>query len=292
MAEKEFFAGLESLLSDHMGSNVAIKDSQAVYGGDINETFLLQTNSGPLFLKLNRNASKDMFVKEFNGLMALSNTAAIHVPKPILDGEIGNTIFLVMEYVKKGKPGNNFWQDFARGLATLHRNTQDEFGFFEDNYMGSVTQSNKQYASWHEFYASERIMPLMLKAHNQNNCSKDDIAKAEKLCAGFTEIFPEEPPALLHGDLWSGNFIANENGKPVIYDPAVYYGNREMDIAMTKLFGGFDKTFYNYYNEIYPLQKGWEKRIALCHLYPLLIHLVLFGGHYYFSAMNIINDYL
>ncbi|HXL55686.1 MAG TPA: fructosamine kinase family protein, partial [Chitinophagaceae bacterium] len=95
-----------------------------------------------------------------------------------------------------------------------------------------------------------------------------------------------------HGDLWSGNFMVNDKGEPVIYDPAVYYGYREMDIAMTLLFGGFDNHFYNYYNEVFPLQKGWEQRVELCQLYPLLVHLILFGGHYYYSVMNIVKSFL
>ena len=102
---------------------------------------------------------------------------------------------------------------------------------------------------------------------------------------------PEEKPALIHGDLWSGNFMADKNGEPVIYDPAVYYGNREMDIAMSLLFGGFNKSFYDYYNEAFPMQPNWKERIQLCQLYPLLVHLILFDGNYYYSVMNIINFY-
>ena len=110
--------------------------------------------------------------------------------------------------------------------------------------------------------------------------------------AGFDILFPREDPALIHGDLWSGNFLSNEIGEPVIFDPAVYYGNREMDIAMSLLFGGFDKSFYFHYNEFFPLQPDWKERIRLCQLYPLLVHLILFGGHYYTSVISTIKAYL
>jgi fructosamine-3-kinase len=131
----------------------------------------------------------------------------------------------------------------------------------------------------------------MQQVYRQQKCSAEDLKSAEKICSKFDSLFPPEPPALLHGDLWSGNFVANKNGDPVIYDPAVYYGHREMDIAMTLLFGGFDSSFYHYYNEAYPLPYLWKERIKLCQLYPLLVHLALFGGNYYGSVKNIITLY-
>ena len=233
-----------------------------------------------------------MFEKEFNGLQALQRADPIHIPQPILYGSFNSVIFLVLEYVGKGKPANNFWQQFAKGLAGIHRKTQLQFGFKENNYIGSLAQENELTNEWPEFYSTQRIMPLINQVYSQNKCTKEDVLKAERLCNRFAELFPKEQPSLLHGDLWSGNFIANNNGEPVIYDPAVYFGYREMDIAMTLLFGGFDRSFYGYYNELFPLQKGWEQRISLCQLYPLLVHLVLFGGHYYYSVMNIIKSFL
>jgi len=292
MLQKEFIEKLSAQLSTNLQNSIVIEQVQQVYGGDINETFVLHTSLGNYFLKVNSHAQQDMFEKEFNGLQTLQKANAIHIPQPILYDAFDSSIFLIMECIEKGKPAVNFWQQFAAGLAGVHGQTQAQFGFKETNYIGSLLQPNMLTDTWHEFFATQRIMPLINQAYNQNKCTKEDVSKAEKLCSRFLELFPEELPALLHGDLWSGNFMVNDKGEPVIYDPAVYYGCREMDIAMTLLFGGFNKSFYNYYNEIFPLQKGWEQRVALCQLYFLLVHLILFGGHYYYSVMNIIKSFL
>ncbi len=134
-------------------------------------------------------------------------------------------------------------------------------------------------------------MPLLEQAAANNLCTVDDVKEAERIGSKLSSIFPDEPPALLHGDLWHGNVMACANNEAAIYDPAVYYGNREMDIAMSFLFGGFDKAFYHSYNDVYPLQKGWQQRLHLCQLYPLLVHLVLFGKGYYRRVKDILNEY-
>ncbi len=269
--------------------DVSIQNVQQVFGGDINQTFLLETTKGKFFVKTNADMRGDMFEKESNGLSLLGSTNAIRVPKPIVYGSFEGTIFLVMEYIEKGKPAKDFWQQFGYGLAALHKVTQPQFGLSENNYIGSIPQSNTHADTWAEFYAQKRIMPLMQQALKQGKCAIGDVRSAEKLCNKFESLFPKEPPALVHGDLWGGNFMVAENGQAVIYDPAVYYGHREMDIAMTLLFGGFDSQFYTYYNEAYALQPGWQKRVSLYQLYPLLVHLLLFEGHYYNSVMDIIK---
>ena len=236
----------------------------------------------------------------------LYQTQTIKIPEPILYGNFSDNviplkteissnkeqIFLITEFIEKGRPTKNFWQTFAHQLAALHKHSNEQFGLTADNYIGSLNQVNNFCDTWSEFYASQRIIPLIQLAFNQNKCSKADTQKVEKLCTRFYEIFPDEKPALIHGDLWSGNFIVGKNGDPVIYDPAVYFGNREMDIAMSLLFGGFDKNFYDHYNEVFTLQPGWKTRVQLCQLYPLIVHLVLFGGHYFNSVMNIVKAFL
>ncbi len=279
-------------LSSHFNQPVQLQGQQQVFGGDINQTYWLQTNIGAFFLKLNDGELNDMFEKEFNGLQLLYETNTIKIPEPILHGKIGNKLFLVTEYIERGSFSKTFWQTFAQQLAGLHKHSNKLFGLHENNYIGSLHQSNTYCKTWSVFYASQRILPLMQLAFSQNKCSKDDVTKTEKLCKRLSDIFPEENPALIHGDLWGGNFMAEKNGEPVIFDSAVYYGNREMDIAMSLLFGGFDSSFYNYYNEALPLQPGWKERIELCQLYPLIVHLILFGGHYYNSVRNIINSYI
>jgi fructosamine-3-kinase len=284
---REFLKSVAEQLNAHFNKTLIIESCKQVYGGDINQSFIIQTSEEKYFLKINGHAADDMFEKEFNGLNLLRKPACIDVPKPILYG--GN--FIIMECITKENPCNDFWLKFAESLAALHKQTNLHFGLYENNYIGSLSQVNNYCKDWAPFYSTYRIMPLVKKAYDQNKFDKQDISLAEKLCSKFDELFPAEHPSLLYGDLWSGNFMVTENGLAIIYDPAVYYGHREMDIGMTLLFGGFDKKFYEYYNEIFPLGQGWQQRIDLCQLYPLLVHLVLFGGHYYYNAMDILKKY-
>lgn len=270
---------------------VSAKNVKQVYGGDINSTFVIETTAGIFFIKLNKDSYADMFQKEFEGLNLLSAANAIKVPKPILCGNFESQIFLVMEAIEKGIAGKYFWKYFAYSLADLHKQTASYFGLDIDNYIGSLTQSNRKHETWASFYAEERILPLVRKANAQNKLSTNEVGIAEKLCEKFPDIMPAENSSLLHGDLWSGNFTADKNGDPVMYDPAVYYGHREMDIAMTKLFGGFHNCFYDYYNEASPLQSQWQERLDVFQLYPLLVHLILFGRSYYNSVMSIFKKY-
>jgi len=282
---------IEQQLSEHFNQHIEIKNARQIFGGDINQTFQLQTNIGLFFLKQHDDHLADMFEKEFAGLKLLDDTKTVRVPKPILHGNLESRIFLVTEFIQKNNTEKNFWKTFAEKLAALHRHSNDRFGFQADNYIGSLSQQNTFYNSWTGFYSTCRVMPVMQKAFEQNKCSSKDVRLAERLCDRLDAFFPKEHPSLIHGDLWSGNFMSDENGEPIIFDPAVYYGNREMDIAMSLLFGGFDKSFYDHYNEAFPLQPNWQERIPLCQLYPLLVHLVLFGGHYYDSVMRILRVY-
>jgi fructosamine-3-kinase len=288
---KNVLKNIVERLGLHLKKEVTVVNVQRVYGGDINETYVLTTSAGKYFIKTNNHAANDMFEKEFSGLQLLKQANAITVPSPLFFGESNGIYFLIMECIEKGKPTAHFWKQFATGLATLHKQTRERFGLHENNYIGSLKQQNNYCNTWAVFYATQRILPLMQKAFSENKCSKEDLLLTEKLCSKFDALFPKEPPSLLHGDLWSGNCMVNETGMPVVYDPAVYYGFREMYIAMTLLFGGFDQKLYPYYNERFPLEKGWKERIELCQLYPLLVHLLLFGGHYYYSVMEIIKKY-
>lgn len=293
MMEKELLIYIQQLLSQQYAEkDLVIQHYRQVFGGDINQTFVLTTSQQrKLFLKLNSDTQRDMFEKEFNGLKLLGSTNSLLVPDPVLFGHYDQSIFLVMEWLEKGTPAKIFWKTFAIRLAKLHQTTAPSFGLQEDNYIGNLNQSNHNCVQWGQFYAEQRILPLIIKALQQQKCNEQNVKDAEQLCSKLAEIFPEEPPSLLHGDLWSGNFMCTEYGMPAIYDPAVYYGHREMDLAMSMLFGGFDASFYNFYNEIFPMEKKWKERIELCQLYPLLVHLILFGGHYYTSVKDILHKY-
>lgn len=278
-------------LSIHFNQPVQIELQQPVYGGDINKTFHLHTNIGSFFLKLNDGILKDMFEKEFTGLQLLYQTQTIKIPEPVMHGHFGSHIFLITEFIQRENSFKNFWQTFAHQLAALHKHSNNQFGLSTNNYIGSLHQQNTYCTAWSEFYATQRIMPLAKLAFNQKKIDQNELQLTEKLCKRLYNLLPEEKPSFIHGDLWSGNFMNNENGEPVIYDPAVYYGNREMDIAMSLLFGGFDKSFYHYYNDVFPLQSNWKERVQLHQLYPLLVHFILFGGYYYNSVINILKLY-
>lgn len=232
-----------------------------------------------------------MFEKELKGLQLLRSANAVAVPEPLKHGLWEKQIFLVMEYIEKGNASTDFWRKFAQQLANLHRNTSDQFGLDHHNYIGSISQINSQRSNWAEFYAEQRILFLIRMAFDAKKCDSSDCRLAERFSIRLDELFPKEPPALLHGDLWSGNFMINKDGEPVIYDPAVYWGHREMDLGMMLLFGGFDKTMYEYYNDVFALEPGWRNRVDLTQLYPLLVHLNLFGGHYYDSVRSTLKKY-
>ncbi|MBC7888358.1 MAG: fructosamine kinase family protein, partial [Ferruginibacter sp.] len=273
---------IQHILRD-CGLNIA--HFQQVHGGDSNRAYCLHVGGTKYFLKVNEaNRYPAMFEKEINGLHALHKNSTLIVPRVIKSGIVQQEQYLLLEWLERGNPGKDFWQNFGAGLSMLHQKTSSFFGWGEDNFIGSLVQRNQQHHSWHLFYGECRIMPLVKALFNAGTFSKHDLLSAESFCKKIEQLFPLEPPALLHGDLWNGNYMVSAAGYAVIFDPAIYYGHREMDIGMTNLFGGFDRQFYAAYNESNPLEKGWQQRLPLTQLYPLLVHAVLFGGHYVSSA--------
>jgi fructosamine-3-kinase len=281
---------LESIL-DHLG--IKIDRYEAVHGGDINESFCLYSGNEKFFLKVNDGKLYPrMFEKEARGLNALAIAMpALIIPQVVKNGDAGQYQYLVLQWVEKGRPKKDFWESFGRSLASMHLQAQDYFGLYEDNYIGSLPQRNMKHTQWHTFYADCRITPLVKTLFDNGSFSKSDLAVAESFCTQSQQWFPIEPPALLHGDLWGGNYMISSEGCAAVFDPAIYYGHREMDIGMTRLFGGFDQKFYDAYEEIYPMVPGWRQRLPLSQLYPLLVHAVLFGGHYVGSAREIIRQF-
>jgi fructosamine-3-kinase len=266
------------------------RQHRPAYGGDINSCFTVFTNEGELFLKLN-DASQfpQMFEREAEGLGALSGISQLTIPEIKAVGQSGGYQYLLLNNLEKGIPRKDFWQQFATGLADIHKTSDLVFGWQNDNYIGSLVQPNQQQADWSSFYAYERILPLIKMLFDNGAFDENIVFASENLSKKIRDNFPPEPPALLHGDLWSGNFMVGSNGYAAIYDPAVYYGHREMDIGMTKLFGGFTDEFYRAYNEIFPLEKNWMQRVPLTQLYPLLVHAVLFGCGYISTCTQIIK---
>ena len=284
---------IKSLIEEQAGN--LIKSILPLSGGCISRAYRLGMNSGEnYFLKLNYNISNDMFIKEAHGLSELRRSAAIRIPKVYLF----NTSFLLTEFIAPGNKSKSFDHDFGVRFAEMHKFHGSSFGFYEDNYIGSNIQKNipdgDENFNWAKFYFNKRIL-FQYKLAEKNGYAtqelKSGIAALEKRIENIL-YGSEEPPALLHGDLWGGNYIVDENGNACLIDPAVYYGHREADLAMTKLFGGFNSKFYDSYNDVYPLAKGYSYRENIYKLYHVLNHLNLFGSGYYSQAVALINFYI
>lgn len=272
--------------------HVIIQAISPVAGGSINSAILIKTNHGKYFAKYNnQQRGNGIFKVEASNLKLIQKSRTLKVPEFISEFSNDGIDFLLLEFIESGSPHYEFWRDLGYGLAHLHKNEGNAFGLSYNNYVGTIPQQNTEYNNWSDFFIHNRLEPLLKLAVDSGKADIFLIEKFESLYKKLPEIFPSEPPSLLHGDLWSGNVMSNENGDPVVYDPASYFGHREMDIAMTKLFGGFDLEFYDAYNEVYPLHQNWEHRLQVYNLYPLLVHVNLFVGSYIQSVKNIVNRY-
>ncbi|MDP6907857.1 MAG: fructosamine kinase family protein, partial [Flavobacteriales bacterium] len=282
---------MNSHIEDIIGSNNLgkLKSVSPVSGGSINDAFRIETNSNKFFLKTN-DASRfpKMFEMESKGLTILSYSSFV-VPQPKVVGQQGRKQFILLDWIESENPTSNYWGDYGRSLADLHSKTSDLFGLDHSNYIGSLSQSNNWESTWADFYREERLIPQMELAAQSGQLSSKMKNGFEALFVRMEEIYPIERPSLLHGDLWSGNMMVSSEGKPCIFDPAAYYGHREMDLAMMALFGGFGKSWVGSYNEMYPLENNWNERIPIGQLYPLMVHVNLFGGSYARSVETILQ---
>lgn len=267
-----------------------LSDITPLSGGDINEVFLLNTsNSGKIVAKINLAAKyPGMFEAEKEGMEALAKPEVIDVPAIIGTGSIDEHSYLLLEYRQSGRRTPDFWESFGQQMALLHQNTADHFGFETDNYIGSLPQYNTKCETASEFYITQRLEPQFKMARERNY----DLGNTEAFLKRVEELVPSEKPALIHGDLWNGNYLVNEKGQACLIDPAIAYAPREMDLAMMKLFGGFDAKLFSTYQETFPTQPGFEERIPLWQLYYLLVHLNLFGTGYLNSVTRIIKSFL
>ncbi len=270
--------------------NMKIYSSNPVGGGDISRAVRLETSEGKFFLKYNSNNKfSDMFCAEKQGLELLySAKSGLIIPKPIICESNNEDSFILMEFIESNLPEKNFWINFSSRLASLHKKTSAQFGLDFDNYMGSLKQSNKFHSDWVSFYIEERIL-IQFEMAVKNGFIDSSIRKQfNSFCNKLSDLIPAEKPSLIHGDLWAGNYMSGTEGKAAIFDPACYYGHRESDIAMTKLFGGFSNEFYDGYNEAYALVPGWKNRTDIFNIYPLLIHVNIFGYSYVYDVIKIL----
>lgn len=272
--------------------NEKIITTRPLSGGDISSAYLLQTESKKYFLKINSKAfAREMFQAEQRGLQAIEKTKTIAVPGVQLVDSFEGISFLLMDFVESKRADLTDYERFGRELAQLHFNTHHAFGFSSDNFIGSLTQANTPHQNWAAFYWYERISPQLNLATKAGLLNKSMIPDEEKAIKTFSDVFGDVKPALLHGDLWSGNYLIAANGTPYLIDPAVYFGHSVVDIAMSKLFGGFSQSFYDAYHEIIPKAENHSRQIELYQLYYLLVHLNLFGSGYYSSVASILRKY-
>jgi fructosamine-3-kinase len=266
---------------------------RSVRGGDVNEAYELEFEKGALFLKTNASeALPGLFPKEAAGLKRLAAAGGLAIPEVVLVDELEGQEFLVLEWIQTGLKPKHYWLDFAAGLAQIHRQSKPFFGLEEDNYIATLNQSNQAHSNWADFWANQRIEPLFARARDQGYFGKEASAMISRYLHLTEELIPEEPPSLLHGDLWGGNHLVGANGKAYLIDPAIYYGHREVDLAMMQLFGGFPHEAFEAYQQLFPLEPGWSKRLAFHQVYPLLVHVNLFGTAYASQTLSVIRRFI
>jgi fructosamine-3-kinase len=268
-----------------------------VGGGGISSAYRATLDGGrTVFVKSRTDGIAGLYNAEADGLRWLAETRAVRVPEVLAvkdhDGDLVRR-FLVLTWVDQHLPAPDHDAQLGRDLARLHKTGAPMFGFDRDNFIATIPQSNKPHSTWASFYLTERLEPLARAAVEKGLLEDDATSVFERLFERLSDLVgPDEPPARLHGDLWSGNALAGLRGEPWLIDPAVYGGHREMDLAMMHLFGGFGPKVFAAYDESFPLSEGHGDRVALYQLYPLLVHVLLFGGGYASAAMNAARYYL
>lgn len=278
-------------IQQYTSSHFMANSQTPVGGGCINSAWRISDATTDYFVKLNSLQHGDMFEVEYLSLLEIANSNTIKVPRPICFGESGNQAYLVLEFLQLSGRVDPVLQ--GQQLAEMHRHTASQFGWQRSNTIGSTPQQNNSMNNWVNFWREQRLLP-QLRLAQQNGYGRSLNGPMDKLLSGFSVLFANYHPqaSMLHGDLWGGNAAALPDGTPVIFDPAFYYGDRETDIAMTTLFGGFSPDFYSAYNESWPLDDGYSRRKHLYNLYHVLNHLNLFGTGYLGQSISLAEKVL
>lgn len=278
-------------ISQATGTDFTIRDRQGVSGGSINQAYGISDGEQRYFLKLNQASKVAMFEQEALGLKEMADSNTITVPRPICWGTSDRDAYVVLTWLDLGYGNGQAWEVMGRQLAAMHRVTSPKgFGWHQNNTIGATPQRNPWTQDWVMFFRDQRLGYQFSLAHRRGG----HFPREDDLLAALPELLSghEPAPGLVHGDLWSGNAAVTKTGEPVLLDPAVYYGDREVDIAMTELFGGFPSGFYQGYNAAYPLDEGYRQRKVLYNLYHILNHFNLFGGGYGSQANRMIDQIL
>ena len=295
------FSSLHQAIASLCGSDAEIKEKRTVHGGDCNDAqLLLLTDGTRLFLKSNDIGNLSFFTSERLGLLTIEKTGAIATPRVLAAGtdrELGIS-FLLMDYIEEGKKQPDFFADFGRRLSALHKADASSFvpggrfGFTEDNIIGFRPQINTPHNSFISFFRDCRLLPQITDAKKKGYLSADDLRMADHVLSHLDDYLIEpDAPSLVHGDLWGGNYMTGNDGLAVLIDPAAHVSHREVDLAMSEMFGGFSEDFYRAYEEAFPLQQGYRDRRPLYDLYQMLNHLNQFGASYLGSVRRILARY-
>lgn len=290
-----------SRFSDHLARKLesvlgaSVHSAEPLGGGCIANATRLETSRGDFFLKYAGGEAGRTFEAEAEGLRALgaSNSDVVIPEVQAVAAPSGDTPgYLVLDYIEPGAPDQSFWPRFGRSLATLHKMEGEAYGFHIDNFIGRLPQFNDPVEPWPEFFAARRLDPQRRVAEQGGRWRSNWNKPYDRLVARLPEILPSDPPkSVLHGDLWSGNFLVTSDGRAALVDPATYYGHRETDLAMAELFGGFERAFYDAYRESWPLEEGYRERREIYQLYHLINHLNHFGSSYSGSVERILVHY-
>ncbi|MDX8390779.1 MAG: fructosamine kinase family protein [Mariprofundaceae bacterium] len=284
-------------ISEAVGHRFEIEKVSQCAGGSINAAYCVEAGHERFFVKVNHQSNLSMFVSEAKGLRELAKAQAIRAPEPLTWGQGDSGCWLIMEYIDFGGSSSASEEKLGQQLAQLHRyqsdQFSDQFGWIHNNTIGSTPQINTPNHHWIDFYSEQRL-GRQLDLAKQRGSSRTLQEKGECLRSHLPAFFADYTPipSLLHGDLWQGNKACDSGGNPVIFDPAIYYGDRETDLAMTTLFGGFSQHFYRAYHEAWRLDDGYEVRKDLYNLYHILNHANLFGGGYAMQAESMIDQLL
>lgn len=275
-------------ISQATGQKFQVDSHRSVSGGCINQGYQITGNGSTYFVKVNQPSQAGMFAAEALGLKQMLETNTIRVPQPICWGVTDNS-FIVMEWLEFGRANSQIWAEMGQNLAEMHKTKgAAQFGWEQNNTIGSTPQINTWTADWAEFFSEHRIGYQLKLAKRRGGSfpNRDEVVAAVR-----EQLSNRQPlPSLVHGDLWSGNAAATADGEPVILDPATYWGDREVDIAMTELFGGFPAAFYRGYNQAWQLDRGYQQRKTIYNLYHILNHFNLFGGGYSSQANRMISQ--
>jgi fructosamine-3-kinase len=266
---------------------------ETLAGGDIANAQKVTTKNNSYFIKsASFNNAKQLFEKEVLGLQKIAKTNTIGIPKIHGTFTKGQTACLILEYIASKLPSSGDYACFGRNLAQLHRTgTKMSFGFEADNFIGKLPQTNTQGNDWVNFFVEYRLLPQLKMAFDRGLLAKEQLPSTDRMTTVCEAMIGKAAPSLLHGDLWSGNYLISTTGKPYLIDPAVYYGHNEVDLAMSRLFGGFSSAFYEAYHEIIPPHQNQKELVNIYQLYYLLVHLNLFGSSYLASVNQLTKKY-